>query len=340
VFVNPIWEWNAGGYVGDITGPWGAANDRASFALGPVVQDQNTANTVLAGTYRVWRTNNLGGSWSALSTDLPGGTDVIRSIAVAPGAPNMIYTGTTNGLVYVTTDAATWNLRATGLPSAPINDIWVDPSNAQRAYISTDLVNGAKVWKTVDAGVHWTDVSGDLPASIRGLCLAVDWGTTPARLYVGTDYGIYSSTSGGLTWIKEDAGGIPSLTVYDLEFGPGGTLVAATHGRGMWRASASLVAVGDRGETATAMALVAMNPSRSPSRIEYRLPVAGTVALEVYDLGGRRVRSLERGWREAGDHRASWDGRDDAGARVADGVYFYRLEAGSDARVVKFALLK
>jgi flagellar hook assembly protein FlgD len=52
------------------------------------------------------------------------------------------------------------------------------------------------------------------------------------------------------------------------------------------------------------------------------------------------VRSLERGWEEAGDHQASWNGLDNAGMRVPDGVYFYRLEVGSNARVVKFALLK
>jgi hypothetical protein len=50
----------------------------------------------------VWRTNNLGGSWSALSGDLAGGSDVMRSIAVAQGAPNTIYIATTSAMLGMT----------------------------------------------------------------------------------------------------------------------------------------------------------------------------------------------------------------------------------------------
>jgi hypothetical protein len=168
----------------------------------------------------------------------------------------------------------------------------------------------------------------------------VDWGTSPPRLYVGTDYGVYSSTSGGLAWLKENSGGLPDLVIYDLELIPGGGIIAATHGRGMWRGTTSLVAVGDDAAQAGRLSLAAVNPARAPSRIDYRLPQSAQVALEVYDLSGRRVRVIERGPRAAGEYHASWDGRDDAGLRVQDGIYFYRLNVGSAARVVKFALLK
>ena len=52
------------------------------------------------------------------------------------------------------------------------------------------------------------------------------------------------------------------------------------------------------------------------------------VRLEVLDPQGRRVRVLADGYLPAGHHAIEWDGRSEAGTRVAPGVYFYRFEAG------------
>ena len=58
--------------------------------------------------------------------------------------------------------------------------------------------------------------------------------------------------------------------------------------------------------------------------LEYSLLAASDVSIEVYDIAGRRVATVERGMRDAGDHAASWDARG-----VSRGMYFYRLRAGS-----------
>ena len=47
--------------------------------------------------------------------------------------------------------------------------------------------------------------------------------------------------------------------------------------------------------------------------------------LAVCDVAGRLVRTLIDGFVPAGEHEAAWDGRDEAGAEVASGVYLYRL---------------
>jgi len=58
------------------------------------------------------------------------------------------------------------------------------------------------------------------------------------------------------------------------------------------------------------------------------------VRLDVYDVAGRRIRSLVTGVQAAGAHRLSWDGLDDDGFRVRPGAYFARLqtEEGSARR--------
>ena len=49
--------------------------------------------------------------------------------------------------------------------------------------------------------------------------------------------------------------------------------------------------------------------------------------LEIYDVLGQRVRLLAAGALSAGVHQISWDGRDDGGAALSTGVYYYRLSA-------------
>jgi len=72
----------------------------------------------------------------------------------------------------------------------------------------------------------------------------------------------------------------------------------------------------------------APNPFGSATTIRFSLPAPGRVDLRVYDVAGRLVRTLLNGEpRESGFQQVRWDGTDAAGARVASGVYFYRVNA-------------
>jgi flagellar hook capping protein FlgD len=71
------------------------------------------------------------------------------------------------------------------------------------------------------------------------------------------------------------------------------------------------------------------NPFGVLTTIRFDLARQDPVSLRIYDVAGRLVRTLLNGTRmEAGEHRASWDGRNDDGTQAQAGVYFYRLEAG------------
>jgi len=67
------------------------------------------------------------------------------------------------------------------------------------------------------------------------------------------------------------------------------------------------------------------SPMREETTISFALPSAQPVRLELYDVRGHRVRTLLQAVREPGVHDVRWTGRDDAGHRVAAGVYFARL---------------
>lgn len=82
------------------------------------------------------------------------------------------------------------------------------------------------------------------------------------------------------------------------------------------------------------------NPFRPETTIRYALPQAGDVSLVVYDVQGRVVRTLDRGTKESGRYNVRWNGLDNQGARVAAGVYFYRLEAAGQVLTRKMTVLK
>ncbi len=85
--------------------------------------------------------------------------------------------------------------------------------------------------------------------------------------------------------------------------------------------------------TPAALSLAAgPNPFAGTLSIRWSLPVAGEASLAVYDVGGRLVRTLERGAATAGAHVSSWDGRDDAGHAARAGTYWLRLQAGAIER--------
>ena len=81
------------------------------------------------------------------------------------------------------------------------------------------------------------------------------------------------------------------------------------------------------------------NPARGSCLIRYVLPEPSPVTLRVYDVSGRVVRELGKGLRFAGANSVRWDGRDESGKPVVNGVYFYRLEVSDKSWVSKTVLL-
>ncbi|MEM1203814.1 MAG: hypothetical protein AAGN66_11345 [Acidobacteriota bacterium] len=225
-----------GSSVINISGPWGG--DSRNF-IAPLVMDPNDAHTLLGGTSRIWRNTTAntttGGTastdWQAISSNFGGR---VNAIAVAEGASDTIYAGTTAGQVQVTTDATNWTLRNSGLVGGPVADIFIDPEDPGRAYVSFANLNGARVFLTEDYGVNWTDVTGTLPSGVRAKALEVDFRHSPDHIYVGTGVGVYCSRDNGATWEK-DGSDLPNVNIGDLLLHEeSNKLYAGTYGRGAW----------------------------------------------------------------------------------------------------------
>ncbi|MFO7840637.1 MAG: FlgD immunoglobulin-like domain containing protein [Fidelibacterota bacterium] len=75
--------------------------------------------------------------------------------------------------------------------------------------------------------------------------------------------------------------------------------------------------------------------------VNFELPEASDVKLVIYDIAGRKIRTLVNGNNiDAGYKKIVWNGRDDYGNGVATGMYIYRLQAGEFVEVKKMTFLK
>ncbi|MFI5371527.1 MAG: DUF6923 family protein, partial [Candidatus Eisenbacteria bacterium] len=93
--------------------------------------------------------------------------------------------------------------------------------------------------------------------------------------------------------------------------------------------AAPLVGVEPGSAPAVALSLSASpNPWRESVALRFAIPVASHVDVDVFDVGGRRVRRVLSGLMTAGEHLATWDGRDGRGDDTGAGVYFARISTG------------
>ena len=82
------------------------------------------------------------------------------------------------------------------------------------------------------------------------------------------------------------------------------------------------------------------NPFNPKTTLRFSLAERQRATLRLYDLTGRRVRTLLDETRDAGDHAVDWNGRDDAGRRLASGIYLVRFEAAGVREEEKLILIK
>ena len=82
------------------------------------------------------------------------------------------------------------------------------------------------------------------------------------------------------------------------------------------------------------------NPFNPNTHIRYGLPETADVDLVVYDITGRRVRTLYSGSQVKGWYNLEWDGTDEQGQPLGAGAYFARIQAGSFTEVIKMVFLK
>jgi len=232
----------------------------------------------------LYATQNQGDSWFAISGKLTG--DLLRSVAVAPSDPNVIYVATYDTLFFTTNSGNNWYYVPAGIPNAKISYITVDPSDAQRVYVTLSGYSaGNKVYVSPDNGVNWYNYSGSLP-NVPVNCLVYEKGSNEA-LYVGTDVGVFYTDGTLADWVPYQTG-LPNVVVTELEISYNNNkLWASTFGRGLWNSDLYSGPAGTEDEALNADIRVFPNPTSGQFTIQ--VPENMTYDIAIYDVQGKGV---------------------------------------------------
>jgi photosystem II stability/assembly factor-like uncharacterized protein len=366
-------EYQYGGFARSTNGGSGfsyglngvSGSDRFNWST-PYIIDPTIPATLYLGTHRVYKSTNRAGSWTPISPDLtngpPSGNQVygtITTIAAAPSDPNVIYVGTDDANVWVTTNAGTnWTKISSSLPSRWVTRVAVDPVNAMTAYVTLSGYRYDEylphVFRTTDAGINWLDISSNLPdAPVNDIIVDPD---STERLYVGSDVGVFVTENLGSSWsyLGEN---LPNAPVTDLVLhNPTRTLIAGTYGRSMY--SIDLTPVTNTGnEIAVIKDFVLYqnypNPFNPSTKIKFTIPDTPLsfgegqgVRLVVYDILGNEIATLINEEKQPGTYEVEFDASSGirnlpAGRQgLVSGIYFYQLKAGNYIETKKMVLIK
>jgi photosystem II stability/assembly factor-like uncharacterized protein len=221
----------------------------------PVVMDPSNHNVLYYGSHRIYKTTNGAVSWTTVSGDLTDGNDpgnlsfgTITTIDVALSNTQTIYAGTDDANVWVSKNGGgSWTRIDSGLPNRWVTRVAVDPRVDSVAYATFSGYRESDplphIFRTTDYGQTWIPINGNLPDSpINDVVPDPEDSST---LYVATDVGVFFTTNLGTDWVPLGAG-MPIVPVLDLSFHlPTRTLVAATHGRSMFKINLCGSARGD-----------------------------------------------------------------------------------------------
>ena len=235
----------------------------------PILVSSHNSKTLYFASQRLWKSEDRGDSWTAISKDLTNNIEriqtpffgskqkwdnawdlyamsnysTITSISESPKNSELIYIGTDDGIIQVTEDGGK-NWRKTDfskiidLPNTSfVNDIKADlyDENIVYAVFDNHKYGDFKpyVFKSINKGKNWKKISSNLPDNTI-LWRIVQDHVDNQLMFLGSEFGVYFTNNQGQTWNKLK-NGIPNISVRDLAIQKReNDLVVGTFGRGIY----------------------------------------------------------------------------------------------------------
>ena len=233
----------------------------------PLIISPQSHTRLYFASNKLFRSDDRGNTWKPVSGDLTRQTDRnklpvmgkvwgpdavaknastsfygnIVALAESPKKENVLYVGTDDGLIQVTTDGgASWTKydKFPGVPETTyVSRLAASHHDANTVYAAFDDHKNEDfkpyLLKSTDMGKTWTSIAGDLPENGPVLAFVED-PVNPNLLFAGTEFGAYFTVDGGKKWVRLK-GGLPTIPVRDMVIHPrDNDLVIATFGRGFY----------------------------------------------------------------------------------------------------------
>lgn len=230
----------------------------------PIVISSHDPAIIYTAANVLFRSNDRGQTWMAVSPDLTSndlkkqktgvgplspensGAEVhctITTISESPLDREVLYCGTDDGNLQLTRDGGkTWKNVALNIPGLPKNS-WCSRVEASRffpgtAYVSFDNHRfddyAPYLYKTTDFGKTWKSIKGNLP-NLGWIHVVKEDLKNPNLLFAGTEFGVFATLDGGVSWFSLKNKNLPTVAVHDIAIHPReNDLIIGTHNRGVW----------------------------------------------------------------------------------------------------------
>lgn len=235
----------------------------------PILVSPHKPTRLYFASYRVWKSENRGDDWTAISGDLTRNEEritlpilgrqqswdnawdvgamsvynTITSLAESPVQEGLLYAGTDDGILQISEDGgANWRKvllgSIKGVPQrAFVNDVRADLYDANTVYLVLDNHKEGDykpyLLKSTDRGRTWAFINGNLPKRLLTWRIVQDH-VKKDLLFAATEFGIYFSRNGGSSWAQLK-GGLPTISFRDITIQRReDDLVAASFGRGFY----------------------------------------------------------------------------------------------------------
>jgi photosystem II stability/assembly factor-like uncharacterized protein len=301
--------------------PASALKERWQWTF-PIVFSPIDPKILYTSSQHLWKTTNEGQSWEQISPDLTradpktlgdsggpitkdqNGPEIYGTIfTIAPSRQdvNTIWTGSDDGLVYITRDAGKhWiNITPKDLPEySRISMIDASPHDAGTAYLAAKRyqLDDRKpyIYKTHDFGKTWAKIADGIP-DFDFVHVTREDPKRKGLLYAGTEHGMYVSFNDGEHW-QSIRLNMPDTQVADLMV-QGDDIIAATHGRSFYVLD-NIDVLRQMEPQITASGLHLFKPDEAirwyrPAAIDYYLQKpTDKLTLEILDSNGKVVRTF------------------------------------------------
>ncbi len=233
----------------------------------PIIISPHSHTRLYFAANKLYRSDDRGNTWRAVSGDLTRqinrnklpvmgrvwGPDAVAknastsfygnivALAESPKKEGLIFLGTDDGLIQITTDGGEHWTKYDKFPGVPDNTyvsrLAASHHDVNTVYAAFDNHKNADfkpyLLKSADGGKSWASIAANLPENGPVLAIAED-PVNASLLFAGTEFGVFFTVDSGKKWVQLK-GDFPTIAVRDAVIHPReGDLVMATFGRGFW----------------------------------------------------------------------------------------------------------
>ncbi|MCX6317471.1 MAG: hypothetical protein NTW29_09290 [Bacteroidetes bacterium] len=259
---------DGGATGGSVTNYWGFDADSRTGFVAPLAFSKSSPITVYLASDNLHKSTNSGGAFTNDPTGVNANTatnyiearnKTAIALAVSATDPNKVYISTSNfaqadndvndiivtgqpNILRTLTGGTPFISVKSNLPNRFVTDIAISPTNDDSVFVTLGGFGTAHVYVTGNGGGSWTALGGiGTSGRVNAILPDVPFNaivfdpTNSNIIYAGCDFGVYVSSDRGNSWIDFNTGFIDAVQVFDLQISSNNKLIAATHGRGVFR---------------------------------------------------------------------------------------------------------